>query len=226
MMEFETINYRGFDIEIYIGDRFESPREWDNLGTMVYKNRKYILGDEEIDDPIEWLESMLGLEPKYEYSNERLAELENIFYREYIAIPVYKYEHSGITIKACSPFGCRFDSGKCGYIYASKETVRKKFSVKKISEKLRDQVCQILIDEVKTFDMYITGEIYSYISEVGSCGGFYGDEGKKQMIEEAKDEIDAHIKNERFNHYKRVKAFVRNSVPLDKRDPLPVEFSF
>lgn len=41
----ETIEYRGFDINIYQDDMAESPREWDNIGRMLCKHRDYGLGD-------------------------------------------------------------------------------------------------------------------------------------------------------------------------------------
>jgi hypothetical protein len=73
----------------------ESPREWDNLGTIAYKHNKYTLGEVEINEPIEWLESMLNLQEKGIYSNERLAELESKFFNQFLALPIYLFDHSG-----------------------------------------------------------------------------------------------------------------------------------
>lgn len=157
----------------------DSPRTWDTLGTIAYKHRNYILGEEKIDDPCDWLEEMLDIVRSYQYSNDRLKELEELFFEQYIALPLYLYDHSGITMKT-TPFGCRWDSGKVGYIYVSKEAVRKEYSVKRISAKLRERVLNVLESEIETFDQYITGDVYGFSIEddegniVDSCTGFYG----------------------------------------------------
>lgn len=171
----------------------ESPREWDNLGTIAYKHSRYSLGEEEIDDPIEWLEDILGLNRKGEYTNQRLEHLESLFYKRFIALPIYIYEHSNVALKT-SPFGCRWDSGKVGYIYVSKENVLKEFKGnKRVSKKLRERVEGILEGEIETLSQYSNGEVYRFEivddeeNVVDSCGGFYGSDFLENgMI----DEID------------------------------------
>ena len=173
----------------------ESPREWDNLGTMAYKHRNYSLGEEEIDDPIEWLEEKLNLQPKHKYTNERLEELEELFFSEYIALPLYLYDHSGITM-ATTPFSCRWDSGKVGYIYVSKAKVREEYNWKVITAKRRETIERYLLGEVETFDQYIRGDIYGFevVDENGehvdSCWGFYGQDWENNGI---KDHIDEEL---------------------------------
>ena len=57
----ETIEYKGIEIEIDYDECLMNPRkDWDNLGTIVYNHSRYNLGDEEIGDPIEWLEGKGG----------------------------------------------------------------------------------------------------------------------------------------------------------------------
>ena len=98
------------------------------------------------------------------------------------------YEHSGITIKT-TPFGCRWDSGQVGWIFISKKKVRKEYSVKRINKKLKERITEYLIGEVKTYDQYLTGDIYGYeiskitkcdlghehTEELDSCWGFFGE---------------------------------------------------
>lgn len=171
-----------------------NPREdSEMLGTMAYKHRNYCLGEEQISDPIEWLEEKLGLTPKYEYTNERLEELEARFYKEYIALPLYLYDHSGITMKT-TPFGCRWDSGKVGYIYLSKAKAREEYGYKLITKTRREKLLSYLESEVKTFDQYLTGEVYSFKiedenqDEIDSCGGFYGTDWENNGIKDYIDE--------------------------------------
>ena len=160
---------------------YDSPREWDNLGTMAYKHRNYTLGEERISDPIDWLESMLNLNPKYIYSDDRLSELEGKFFEKFIGHKLYLYDHSGITIST-SPFSCPWDSGQVGYIYVSKEKVRKEYGIKRITEEWKNKILSYLDGEVETFDQYLRGDVYSFTIEddngdvINSCGGFYGDD--------------------------------------------------
>lgn len=158
-----------------------SPRtEFDNLGTIAYKHSRYTLGEEEITDPIDWLEEMLNITPKYEYSNQRLQHLESLFYTQYIALPIYMYEHSGITINTCG-FSCRWDSGKVGYIYITKKKALEEWGGKRVTNKLRQKVESCLKAEIKELDTYLCGDVYGFIVEdengetIDSCWGFYGD---------------------------------------------------
>ena len=157
----------------------ESPRTWCNLGTIAYKHRRYKLGEEEISDPIEWLEDMLNKDRAYVYTNERLQQLGDEFLKKYIALPIFIYDHSGITISTSS-FTCRWDSGQVGYIYASLDDVRKEYGVKRVSKKTREKVVRVLQSEIDAFDQYLTGDVYGFIIEdedgnhIDSCWGFFG----------------------------------------------------
>lgn len=228
MTKVETIKYKGHDINVYYDTDPESPRNWEPLGHIVYKNRSYILGDESIDDPVDWLAGMLGLE---EEQVERIADklgvpyhsnpmLQNLFSRlskDFIALPVYSYIHSGVTISTGS-FGCPWDSGQSGVIYVSKEKVREDYGVKRISPKLLTNVLEILEGEIETFDQYLTGEVYGFQVEGDvcddSCWGYFGDEGMKYMIDEAKSSIDHAIASNRKHHYQQLKTWIRNKVGL------------
>lgn len=101
-----------------------------------------------------------------EYAEIRSCDLpDNV-----IALPLYLYDHGGITMKT-SPFSCIFDSGLVGFIYAIEGT----------EGMTRKQITDCLIAEVKEYDSYLTGEVYYYVvtdtdgNFVDSCGGFIGD---------------------------------------------------
>lgn len=145
-----------------------SPREFDNFGTMVCFHRRYMLGDEtelKSSDFSSW------------------EELENYLYKEenaLIAIPVFMYDHSGLWINTTG-FSCPWDSGQIGFIYVSKENVRKKYSCKRMSKKLKDSISQILCSEVDLYNDYFSGDVYGFTitykesnEEVDSSSGFYG----------------------------------------------------
>ena len=159
-----------FELEIEQDTNPESPRSWDNLGTMVCFHKRYDLGDKtdyRSEDYDSWKELMLGI-----IENEG----------EVFILPLYLYDHSGITISTSS-FSCPWDSGQVGFIFVSKHKVKKEG----IDE---DKVIDYLKNEVKTYDQYLTGDVWGYkvyeIEEcnlgcehkklVDSCWGFYGED--------------------------------------------------
>lgn len=169
-------------MKIFFDESPESPREWDNLGKMVCFHRRYSLGDAH----------------HYRSSNyngwEELAQAIMRDYNIAIMLPMYMYDHSGITIST-TPFSCPWDSGQIGWIFATKEDVRKEFGVKRISKKMIERVEKILLAEVEIYDKYLTGEVYGYILEnkegeqVDSCWGFYSIEDMKEYIPEEYEDI-------------------------------------
>ena len=54
-----TKEYRGYTINVYPDDNSFSPREWENLGTMVTFSSEYKLGDEHDFKDIEELDIFL-----------------------------------------------------------------------------------------------------------------------------------------------------------------------
>ena len=145
-----------------------SPREFDNLGTMVCFHRRYNLGDKtelKSSDFSSW------------------EELENYLYKEenaLIAIPVFMYDHSGLWINTTG-FSCPWDSGQVGYIYISKEKVRGEYSCKRISKKLKKMIREMLCSEVDLYNDYLCGNVYGFTltdkknaEEIDSSCGFYG----------------------------------------------------
>ena len=87
-----------------------------------------------------------------------------------VLLPCFIYEHSGITI-SCSndsyPFNDRWDSGMAGFIYATKGMYCKWMDLKDVDDKkFRDHAREILVAEVKEYDMYLTGDCYGYKEEL------------------------------------------------------------
>ena len=275
-------------IEIYQDDMNESPREWDNLGKMICWHRDYNLGDKhDYKEPRDFYEAMatkyatplLEDDGKYRdasqiayYPWEELedSELLAIIQSNVVLLPLYLYDHSGITMST-KPFSCRWDSGHVGWIYCTKErlisetgyTEAELFSmdkkripvvgervkiatrkdwgqtvliddshsivpenmihidfdhekaldfrkdeniiyttIERITEVLSSRAVEILKDEVKTYDQYLTGDIYGYqcfkaveniaeyddeddiiYTKLDSCWGFYGLEKDNGMAD-------------------------------------------
>lgn len=215
----ESVEYKGYSINIYPDDTPEDPRSWDNLGTMVCFHRSYELGD------------------KHDLSTRQFNswnEVETYLIQEedaYIILPLYLYDHSGLRIKIGSfqgllPQGhAEFDSGMIGFIYVTAEKIREEYGVKHISKNLKKRVAEYLQNEIYTYDSYLSGSVYGFSvtdskgNDIDSCWGYYDTE---YMIHEAKDIIDRRVSSERKKHYDRLKNQIKNRVPFQYRSPLDV----
>lgn len=170
-----TITNENYRLEIFYDEHPNCPRSWHNLGTMICFHRRYSLGDKHNYDHNDY--SGWGEMEEAIIKNENVA----------VILPLYLYDHSGITIST-SPFDCRWDSGKIGFIFVSKETLRKEYSVKRITKDIIEKATNVLKREVETYDQFLTGEVYGYrvskisvcdkghehSEEVDSCWGYYG----------------------------------------------------
>lgn len=168
-----SVSNENLKLEVFRDEFAESPREWDNLGTMVCWHRRYNLGDKhEYEDPQDFQES---------------EEYKNAF----VILPVYLYDHSGITISN-TDFGDRWDSGQVGYIFVTKEKAQKEFSGA-LDEILKQRITETLIAETNTYDNYLQGDCYGFKitdengEELDACGGFFGDD-LNDVLHEMRDQ--------------------------------------
>ena len=174
-------------VEIYQSE-VGSPRADDNLGTIYYKHRSYDLGEKVISgDVIEWLEDELGIARAYVYSNDRVRELSERYCEKYIALPLYLYDHSGVSLST-SPFSCSWDSGQVGFIRAEKSRINEWVGGKYVTKKKRERALEILESEIETFNQYLSGDVYGFriLDDEGdvidSCGGYYGTDFEENGI--------------------------------------------
>lgn len=167
----KTIQHNGFTININYDRDAESPREWCNLGLIVGYHSRYNLVD--VANPYG------GEFGTYEKDFKvYLKKIHELSIGDVVALPVYLYEHTGITLNTTG-FNCRWDSGQLGYIFVSKKDIRKEFNVKKVTKKLISRVEELLASEIKVLSQYAEGEIFSFevLDENGNfidgCSGFY-----------------------------------------------------
>lgn len=160
MIEIKSKTFpNGYKVVVSIDPEPQSPREWDNVGTVVLHNRGYGFGDEVAD-----MHELL-----------RLQEDKSL-----ICLPIYLYDHSGITINTTG-FSCPWDSGKVGVIYCTKALAIKEFGKKLCTTKVREKALERLKGEIKDLDQYIQGNVYGFQvfnaagEEEHSCWGYYGD---------------------------------------------------
>lgn len=220
MTPIETITYRGYKIEIHYDSDPESPREWDNLGTIVGFARRHHIGDKQPKcEPSEFLCGLArDADSSIEEIEDRVQDVENYFYRyeqptrlaeriatqylaqrreqalddNYVLLPVYMYEHGNIALSTSS-FSCPWDSGQVGYIYVSKEKVVEEYG--DWTAETVAQATKLLEGEVETYSQYLNGEVYGYVIEDGGGeeteeGSCWGFYGMDYCIEEAKGMVD------------------------------------
>lgn len=183
----ETETIGKYRIDIMPDDMSDSPRSWDNMGTMVCFHREAILGDKhdyKSSDYNSWNEMEKAI-----IANEDVA----------VILPLYVYQHGGMTMNTTG-FSCRFDSGQVGFIFASKKVLREEYGVKYVTQKVRDKALKVLLGEVETYDQYLTGDVYGYrITDtetdegLDSCWGYYGSD---YCMEEAKRIVEYYLQKD------------------------------
>lgn len=200
-MIYETHEYKGYKIEIHRDDDPLNPRtDHDNAGTMCCEHRRYDLGD----GGIRLLYDALCEDPRYNDLYLSLPDDEREPFEDddipkmleqaekwgYTVLPLYLYDHSGITM-SCAPFSCPWDSGQVGVIFMSPQTAAK--------EGIKDPAGS-LKGEVEVYDQYLTGDVYGYIvkddegEELDSCWGFFGDE--EYVKKEAESIVEWYVKRD------------------------------
>lgn len=129
------------------------PRDYDfqdQWCKMVCFHNKYSLGDKHNYDKND-----------YNSWSELADEIES---REnpICMLPVYMYDHSGIRIST-EPFGCKWDSGQIGFIYATTRTIDGMGLSPKKNEDwndFQDRLTDMLKSDIKTYDLYVSGQVY------------------------------------------------------------------
>ena len=171
----KEIEHKGHTITVYQDDSpAESPRDWDNLGTMLCVHPRYDLGDQ------------------HDLGVRAIKRIVNS--RDVISLPLYLHDHSGITMRT-TPFGWpRRLTGRVGWIYVTKATVRAKFGYERVSPKRVNKVIGALRAEVEIYDLFLTKQVYGYDvkdqdgESIDSCWGFITDD-LESVVEEAKATI-------------------------------------
>ncbi len=147
-------------LEIIYDECAISPREWDNLGTIITVNqRNYKLGEIQTDE-----------------IDEKLKE-----YDIGLILPLFMLDHSSVSLST-RDFNDKWDSGQIGYVFVTKEKLKEEYSVKRIGKKTLEKAKRVLESEIKTYGQYVNGEVYGFkITEqknnetenIDACSGFY-----------------------------------------------------
>lgn len=181
----EVIKYKHSVIEIQYDEYCFSPREWDNLGTIIVNSNNRYFG---------------GLN-------------ENVTGEIIKRYPLYGYAHSGVSI-SLSPFSCPWDSGQIGEVVITEDTVTGLGTDSKDFDSCIEA-------EIKELDDYVRGNCYRFeIKDLNeTMSGFIGsDHEQSGLLSEARSCIDWHIDNVTKSNSAKLKAYIQNKVPLDKRE--------
>jgi len=172
-----------FLVNIDIDQFSESPRDWDNIATIVEWHKRLDIGDRKVAAGV--------YDSEIDVLDAEVLDLEDVYYR-----PLYIYQHSGITVST-TPFSSMWDSGQVGWVYVEGAKARGLgFDEEKVYE--------IIESEVRVLDDYVTGNIYTCaVYEKEKCGecnhvhnvlydsmsGLYGEQGIKDFIEEVRHKL-------------------------------------
>ena len=229
-----------YTLTIEQDDYPSSPRECDNLGTMACWHSRYLLGDKtpkesyhdylcsiaeeaiEISIKVKFWEN----QERNSITEERRGHCRKMLRRaiasginQHIILPLYLYDHSGITMSTGS-FVDKWDSGQVGIISVSKEKVRKEFGWKRITRDRLKKIEDILKGEVETYDTYLRGDVWRYVicdengESVESCCGFYDEDDARQ---EGLSTMRYLEREETSRRNKKLKELIKKRVPLELR---------
>lgn len=219
---YDTINYRGMQINVYFDEDCESPAEW---------------GDDEAFLTSDWRSLWLNKTPVTAQDCRDAYETKRNFvrvwnnranrYDGYFIFPCSVYEHSGITVT-----GVYKDSDEdfytvCGHAFICVRQEKGTWTRTKAYERAKS-IRQVWAE-------YLEGETYGVTvedeeeNEIDSCWGYIGEESKEMGIDEAKAVIDNEIEKRerekkiaRQQFYDRRKAQIRARVPLIYRTAMAV----
>lgn len=165
-----------------------SPREWDNIGTMVCWHKRYDLGDEQPKNtPTEWM-TFRANEAQHWPFDRTFEERYDRLYRRYGWLgdreDEGKLERLHTQLKAqqqaalekhyvmlplylydhsglvmnTSGYSCPWDSGQVGWVYCS----RAKLEEEQLGDRTDDQVKELLRGEVALYSSYLSNEVYNF----------------------------------------------------------------
>lgn len=173
--ELERRAHKGLVIKLYHDLDCSSPRENDNLGTIIAWHRRYRLSDD--DAPT-------NIEP---------ADFDPTEYP--VCLPVFMYEHSGIALscRRTGQFADRWDSGQLGWIYVTRQKLLAEYSTKRLTKAVIEKATTVLLSEIEEYSAFVEGQCYGYVIEdedgrhLDSCWGFIGHQYAWEAAEEAAD---------------------------------------
>lgn len=142
----------------------EDPRSWDNLGTMLCRNRWYQLGDCNTNKETEL--QLAEICRKYGKSDEEIDEMTLAEEVQFIldqddicGLPLWLYDHSGISISARRQ--CSWDSSFVGLIFVEKDFYLAQMCLKD-EEGWKEKAKKTLEGETEIYSDFLEGNVYQW----------------------------------------------------------------
>lgn len=132
--------------------------------------------------------------PWPEPDSDYVRALKQVIRKGGVVLPVYCYEHGGITFR-CSSFSDPWDSGQVGYAYMTTEQIAELGwpKGKRGRKKAAEEYIRHCVGEMAA---YVNGNIYGFSifdkdgNRVDGCGGFYASHyGEADWIKDMKGNV-------------------------------------
>lgn len=153
-----------------------------NLGRLACFHNRYTLGDKDIPFRAEDFD---GWESMREHIEKKLKAV--------VCLPVYLYDHSGLTIST-RPFYSPCDSGQVGFIYLTLAQAKQEYGDDAACSSPIERIQETLKSEVEEYNNYLQGDCYGFhvmrpvkggeLETIDSCWGFIGREYAVEGIAE------------------------------------------
>lgn len=163
-----------------------NPREWDNLGKiLIAPNKSHWVAS---PDDVVNTDIAMGNNPYTHWDNIRREQLQLKKSDIAIALPITKYEHGNISLSLGYKQG--WDYGVVGFVYATKEQVRKCYGVNRLTKSIIERAENCIQSELDILSDWLNGYCYGYrvyeveynelgyienYTELDSCWSFIGD---------------------------------------------------
>ena len=145
--------------ELIYDQHATNPRECDNLGTiLIAPNKSHWIAsrDDVVDTSI-----CLGKNPYEHWENLRREQLKLKKSEIAIAYPITKYEHGG-EISLQLGYKSGWDYGVVGFVYVTKEQVRKCYGVDRITKSIIECAENCLQSELDMLTHWLNGDCYGW----------------------------------------------------------------
>lgn len=195
--------HAGKVVKVYFDPDPTHPRkDWDNGTIMIHWHPRYDLGDKRV-------ERCTADEVREEYQDRGDPVLA--------ILPLYLYDHSGLSVST-GAFTCMWDSGQVGWVIITQSKSDEMGFPKEYTTEMYEDVIKA---EVKTYDDYLTGQVFGYVvegregDELEACWGYVGDQegclsdGKRVAEDVTDPAIERAAKEEKVRQFPRLLAEIK-----------------
>ena len=210
MKKMDTVPYKGYSINVYADTSCQSPDEWEDESVfLVAFHRDFFVKRDGFSQGV--CQSIMR---GGKYEDDSICYEAKDIMKKYHIFGLEAYIHSGVSLSLSYEGNYpdrRWDVSQLGLVFVAKTDARTKVKAKKLALGL-----------IEDWNNSLSGNVYGFMiekdgEESGGCWGFSGDYAKSGLIDHAKDEIDGEIKSRVAKHTRKLKAFISQNVPLEKR---------